>query len=252
MIELITGKIGGGKTLRAVGEMIRHLGKGGTVCTNVELIWDECCLVCEERYGVKLLREQFRPLDLNSEKSWQLQIPFGEMPGAVLVVLDEIHLFYNSRNWAETQKKHGDLVSFLSQSRKVHVEIRFLCQASTNLDKQFRLQCEYEIFTRRLADIKVPLFGNLPFNRMLVVTRDNAKDTSAKPLGHQILKYDKRLFRCYNTLALVDGIMAELEKDRERVGFAKLKRIAPWWAKRSLYQAFCVAVLLLLFTWRFL
>lgn len=250
MIALITGKIGGGKTLHAVGEIVRHLAKGGTVCTNIDLVWDELCLVCLERYRVYLQPEQLRMIDLKDDKGWHVAVPFGMPSGSVLVVLDEIHLFFNARDWASTQKQHRDLVSFLSQSRKVHVEVRFLCQSATTLEKQFRLQCEFEYYMRNVKDIKIPLLGTLPMNRLLMVTRDNAKDSSSKPLAHELVKYDKRLFRCYNTYALLDDHMIQLVEDHERVGLIPLRRRPILSFNRSHLTAFAAAFLFCL--WLFI
>lgn len=233
MIALVTGKLGGGKTLYCVGEILRHLAKGGLVCTNVDIVWPELCALAKKRHRVILQDTQLRELDLKNDESWHEHVPWSKkgVRAAVLVVLDEIHLWFNSRDWATTHKRHRLMQDFLTQSRKAGVEIRFICQSSSNLDKQFRDQCEYEYFTRHVADIAVPFFGRLPFDRFLWVKRDAALQGTPKALETKIVKPDKALFVCYNSFAMLSQSMIDLGEKVERVEFVSLERV-------SLFAAF--------------
>jgi len=222
MISLLTGKIGSGKTLHAVGLIVRHIARGGTVYTNVQLNWDRLALVVRKRYRKIAERDQLRSIDLVSCAEWHAILEWGDPSLPVLVVLDEIHLFFNARDWAKTAALHRDMLSFLSQSRKACVDVVFIAQVATTLEKQFRVQCEWEFYCRNVKDIAVPLFGTLPLNRMLLVQKDVETD---KPMRRQLLRYDRELFPVYDTRSFLDATMRNASNGRPRIAPRKLKRV---------------------------
>ena len=136
MISLVTGKVGSGKTLYCVGLAVEHIAKGGVVYTNIAFNRDALAAVIVKRYRRRMFPEQLRMVDLNAGPGWHDAIEFGNDGLPVLVLLDEIHLFFNSRDWAKTQALHSDMLSFLSQSRKVAVDVVFIAQVGTTLEKQ--------------------------------------------------------------------------------------------------------------------
>jgi len=222
MISLVTGKIGSGKTLHCVGLILRHLAKGGTVYTNVDLVFSELARMARKRYRVILERDQLRTIDLVDCAEWHKVLEWGTPDLPVLVVLDEIHLFFNARNWNKTQTLHGDMLSFLSQSRKACVDVVFIAQVATTLEKQFRVQCEWEFYCRNVRDIQVPIFGTLPMNRMLLVQRDMETE---KPMRRQLVRYDRDLFPCYDTRSMLDAQMRTAAEGTKRQPPRKLKRV---------------------------
>jgi len=221
MISLVTGKIGGGKTLHCVGLMLRHLAKGGTVVTNVDLVWEAVARLAKIRHRVEVRPEQLVRIDLVDSAEWHVGIPWGTSVLPVLVVLDEIHLFFNARDWAKTQQLHRGMLSFLSQSRKCCIDVVFIAQVATTLEKQFRVQCEWEFYCRSVKDIKIPGLGTLPFNFMLQVKKDVETD---KPVSREFRAYDRALFPLYDTRAFLDAQMRTASETATRVEPFKLKR----------------------------
>jgi hypothetical protein len=233
-----------------VGLIVKHLAKGGTVYTNVDLVWEKIAFTIRKRYRRIPERDQLRRLDLVDSAEWHKIIEWGTPELPVLVVLDEIHLFFNARDWAKTAALHRDMLSFLSQSRKACVDVVFIAQVATTLEKQFRVQCEWEFYCRNVKDIQVPIFGTLPLNRMLLVQRDMETD---KPMRRQLLAYDRGLWPCYDTRSMLDAQMREAAAGTTRQPPRKLKRtpilsmaaawsfllsglgVGTWWAYHSIF-----------------
>jgi hypothetical protein len=234
MISLVTGKIGSGKTLYCVGMIIRHIAQGGTVYTNIRLNWVAVALIIVQRFRRIAERDQLRELDLAECEKWHDSIEWGSPGSPVLVVLDEIHLFFNARDWAKTSAIHRPMLSFLSQSRKTDTDVVFIAQVATTLEKQFRVQCEWEYYCRNIKDIHVPLFGTLPLNRMLLVQKDVETDKATR---RQILRYDRGLWKCYDTRSFLDAQMREAEKNAVRIPRRKLKR-APLLSRAAAWSIF--------------
>lgn len=244
MIALITGKVGGGKTLSAVGEMLSHNARGGTVATNVKFKWDKYCALAARRHSVALQQSQYVWLDLNENPNWHELVPWGDAHGGfpVYCYLDEIHLWFNARDWSETQKKHKALLDFISHCRKCGIELRFICQSANRLEKQFRDQCEFEFYNRHLRDVWIPVFswimGRFPFDRFLRVTRDLNGEGPSKVSEWKIVRPDKELFECYDSFEFLTASMQAMEQARERVKRKKLARAGFWaggwqvWSKR--------------------
>lgn len=239
MISLVTGKIGSGKTLHSLGLIVVHLSKGLTVYTNIALDFDEIAKLVARRYRKILVPAQLVYVDLVGNPSWQEQIIWGQPGAHVLCVWDEIHLFFNARDWAKTQKFHASMLSFLSQSRKACVDVIFIAQVSTTLEKQFRVQCEWEFYCRNLKDIPIPFFGALPINRMLLVQKDNESD---KAISRKVLPYDRGLYPCYDTRSFLDAEMREAAENVQRIGRYPLKRVPP--LSRKQFYALLVTILL--------
>lgn len=239
MICLVTGALRGGKTSYAVGLAVKHIAKGGTVFTNVEFFPAEVAALIRKRNRVVMRPEQIRQIDLADNKDWNTRIEFGVMGSPVLIILDEIHLFFNSRDWAKTQKLHADMLAFLSQSGKCFVDIIFIAQVATTLEKQFRDQCELEYYCRSMKTIKIPILGTLPFNKMLLVERDKATD---KALSRSLIPYDKEIWKCYNSFAFLDNSMRLANSTVPRIERLKLEKVPL--VSRSQCVALCLAALL--------
>jgi hypothetical protein len=246
MISLVTGKIGSGKTLYCVGLVIKHLAKGGTIYTNINLDLEAVARLVRRRHRRIIRPEQVQYIDLVECEKWQELIKWGTPALPVLVLLDEIHLFFNARDWAKTQSLHKSMLSFLSQSRKAAVDVVFIAQVATTLEKQFRVQCEWEFYCRKLKDIPIPLFGNLPIDRMLLVQRDME---SEKPISRKVVAYDRQLWPCYDTRAFLDKEMREAAERFQRVEPFKLEKV-PVISKRTL-AAVAVAFLAVILRYSF-
>jgi hypothetical protein len=230
MIKIVTGVVGSGKTLSCAMEIFDVLCSGRTVATNVQLVWEELADLALRERGVILNREQVFIFDPEVTPDWHRHVPWG-LPGApVEVYLDEIHLFANARDWAETAKNSRSLLSFLSQSRKAHMNITFIVQEVGNLDKQYRVLAEWEYYCVSTAHIPLGILGRLPITAFVVVVRDaqNGK------FNRRIWKsYDKRFFRCYKSHSFLNAEMAKLAEGAKRAERFTLARIG-WFHRQWL------------------
>lgn len=222
MIRIVTGTLGAGKTLYCVSEIYDALCRGEYVATNINLYWDRLEDFALRDRGVYLDSRQLVRLDLNADPDWHLKIPWGEEGGAtVKCYLDEIHLFFNARDWATTTARHKQMLSFLTQSRKAFVDVTFIAQEVTTVEKQFRIFCEYEYGITSTDHIPLGWLGKLPFKAFIAVQRDGR-------LGHVLKRhwrsYDKRYFRLYDSFSFLDSEMTGLAEKAVRVPRIKLAR----------------------------
>jgi hypothetical protein len=158
MIEVFEGKLGGGKTYSAVVRIVHVLRRGGVVATNIELNRSAIVDYCARRYRVQLdLDKQLFILTEDQLFNFHSHIPLGSSADCrPLIVIDEAHLWFNSRDWAQASR---DVLKFLTQSRKLHVDIIFISQSALNLDKQFIRMVQYIWRFRDLDRFKIPGLG---------------------------------------------------------------------------------------------
>jgi hypothetical protein len=201
MIELYEGRLGGGKTYSAAVRMVDHIRRGGIVCTNVELVWDEVKQYVAERFGLIAQDSQFIPLADDQIGLFHRHTPSGTSELPVLVVVDEAHLTFNSRDFAQTDKLYRETLTFLTQSRKVNTDIIFIAQSVLNMDKQFMRLVQFIWRFRDLAKWKIPGLGiAYPFKQILAVQFDYDGKTI---MQRSFVKKDPRIFRLYNTNSLI-------------------------------------------------
>lgn len=71
-----------------------------------------------------------------------------------LLVFDEAHTIWNSRDW-QKNKDRMEWLKFFSQHRKLGYNIIIISQNDRQLDKQIRIQFEYEIKHRKINNFKI-------------------------------------------------------------------------------------------------
>jgi len=141
MIEIFQGRIGGGKTYSAVLRMAAHLSKGGHVFTNIEVNPLGFSELCRKKFGVVINFDlQFHAIEGEEISRFDKLITSGSMDCPVLCVIDEAHLWFNAREW---QKSSKELMTFVTQSRKVMVDIILITQSMSTLDKHLRIQSQF-------------------------------------------------------------------------------------------------------------
>lgn len=225
MITIYGGKLGAGKTLSCTMRVYELLCQGRVVVSNIEFYFDEFYKLAARQKGILLDRSQLRYVDPETDRNWQDVIPFGTPGNPVEVFFDEIHLFFNSRDWAQTQKNSPGLISFLSQSRKAFVNVTFIVQDSETLDKQFRAQAEWEFFVMSSDHIPLGPLGKFPIKFMIVRKMSAKKGTF---ISREFRGYDKRFFKLYNSFSFLDEQMKGLGAKAERCEKIKLRRLAFW------------------------
>lgn len=199
MIEIFEGRIGGGKTYSAVERIVSYVGNGGLVYTNVELLWDGLFATCEDRFQVQILQDQIRYFSENDIYKFFEMVPPGTKEHPVLIVIDEAHLWFNSRDWNKAPRA---TMGYLSQSRKLGHDLIFITQKAENMDSQIRRLAQ---FTFRFRDMdKFPLLG-LPLWKGKI--RWMQVDYDGKTiLKSGFKKKQEYVFKSYNTNALLRDV----------------------------------------------
>lgn len=154
-VYIVTGKLGSGKTLVAVGMMRDALAQGRKVATNVDL-WMEHLTRWKNRSAVayrlpdRLQAESFEAIGIGNES-------YDEEKNG-LIVLDEGGLSMNSREYREKGRK--EFIRWAIHSRKKGWDIAILIQHYDGLDKQIRdFFGEHVIVCMRMDRMKIPFIG---------------------------------------------------------------------------------------------
>jgi hypothetical protein len=201
MIELYEGRLGGGKTYSAAVRMVDHVRRGGIVCTNIELVWPAFKEYIRKSYGLEAEDDQFISIREEQVGLFHRFTPSGTAELPVLVVIDEAHLTFNARDFAQTDKLYRETLTFLTQSRKVNTDIIFIAQSVLNMDKQFMRLVQFIWRFRDLAKWKIPGLGiPYPLKQILAVQFDYDGKTV---LQRSFVSKDKRIFGLYNTNSLI-------------------------------------------------
>ena len=246
MIELYEGRLGGGKTYSATVRIVDHLRRGGVVATNVELRWECVVAYVADRFGVVVESDQVIKLSDEQVGLFHRFTPSGTPQLPVLIVIDEAHLNFNSRDYAKTDKLYRETLTFLTQSRKVHTDVVFISQSVLNMDKQFMRLVQFIWRFRDLSKWKIPGLGiKWPINQILCVQFDYDGRTV---LQRHFINKDRRIFELYETNSLLrefprlDGIKTRRElKKVER----RKSKMAKWLIPAGLIAgAVCVVLLI--------
>jgi hypothetical protein len=222
MIQIVTGKLGAGKTLYTVMMMFDSLCKGRTVVTNIAVNWDELVSLARRLKRVVLDPKQLIKIDPAKDRNWHELIPFGVNEGFIEVYLDEIHLFFNARDWARTNVENKGLLSFLTQSRKARVNVTFIAQEITTVEKQFRVLAEWELYVVSSDHIPLGPLGKCPIKFFLLSQRDAQNGVLIKKSARF---YDRKYFRLYGSFTFLDAEMNELAAKAVKIPPFKLPRI---------------------------
>lgn len=162
-IHFRSGKPGGGKTLKAFSDLVDLLKSDDKrpLVTNITIDLDKLQHYLHDLDISLQVSERVYLLDEDQTRSFYLYRgplvldcppiinkgdedlmpdyrPSIEHPVAgrgVVYFIDEIHLFFNSREWMKTGKR---AIYYLSQHRKLNDTVHCITQSINNVDKQFR------------------------------------------------------------------------------------------------------------------
>ena len=193
-IHFISGKPGGGKSLYEVKLIIDELVHGRRhIVTNVPLILPRLYEYISEKYPsvyadrflrrkrngecvpahiqdmLTILHEDqlssfftFRSSGLRLDSISNAEWKSGKRPdfskvldGGVFYVLDEVHIAFNSRAWADTGH---EVLYYLSQHRKLGDDVICITQSIGNVDKQFRSVAQDFTYLKNLSKQRAGLF----------------------------------------------------------------------------------------------
>lgn len=246
MISIFEGRIGGGKTYLAVARILAHLAKGGAVYTNVELKVEGVAAYLRKNHSLELDPSAIHVL--TEEDTWDFHRHLRSGTSLnTLVVIDEAHLWFNARDHAITANTKRELMTFLSQSRKLNVDVVFIVQAADNLDVQFR-RLAAEIWRMKdLQRFRVPLLGiGYPWPHTLAFRLDAG---SGQVMQKKLLLRSPDIFNAYNTNALLRPVTfaGEVEEVRRLKACEKKRPTLLAWepSQETIIWSACAALCLL-------
>lgn len=233
-IHVILGKPGSGKSLYAVVRLIRELLETErNIVTNLPLRLDRLNEYLQKLYPERNLRildrvrllsetelrffwkfrgdgdvappelallesthgEMARNQLLKSLDIWARTPSAGDVGRGVCYMLDEAHIAFNARDWANIGKA---ALFYLSQHRKLGDIVWVITQAPGNLDKQFRSVAEDFTVLRNEYTAKYGIFrGRGRFVRKTYLAEPSA---NAEPFESAAFTLDKEgIASCYDT-----------------------------------------------------
>lgn len=156
-VFVVTGKLGGGKSLMCVNRMKEALEQGRPIATNLNLNLEVFC----GKYAKKTVayRVPDRPMarDLELIGLGYEGKKIDESKNGVLV-LDECATWLNSRNFKDAGRQ--DLIDYLIHARKRRWDVYFIIQDIEVLDKQARkLFAEHVVYCRRTDRFSIPFIS---------------------------------------------------------------------------------------------
>lgn len=150
MLNVVTGKLGSGKSLYSISLAWRYFSQGRKVCANFSIDFSS-------RYQTKkIVKQSIHVLpDLPTAQDLiDLGIGGETEHDAGLIIIDEAARWLNSRDWGDKGRK--DLIDWLLHSRKLGWDVVLIVQTHEMLDKQVRAGLmEYHTVCRRMDRIKV-------------------------------------------------------------------------------------------------
>ena len=156
-VYVVTGKLGAGKTLVAVGKIKDKLNQGCKVATNLDLNLDK--LIGEKAKATRCYRIPDKPVLADLESIGTGTDSYDENKNGLLV-LDECGTWFNARSWND--KSRQDVINWFLHARKLGWDIIFLIQDLSIMDKQARVAlAEHVVYCRRMDRVAVPFIGSL-------------------------------------------------------------------------------------------
>lgn len=243
-IEFISGKPGGGKTLMAVEFIVRELlGSERTVVTNVPLNLGALneYLQTKSKGRVIDLNDRLQILDDAAMRVFFVHRGNGREFGRVLAagkfiradystaqpgwrpcfyVLDELHLFFNAREWMTTGPA---ALHYLSQHRKMGDDVLCVTQYTKNVDAQFRALAQEFHQVRNLSKERWGMFAGPPKFKVLSGQMDFSQTTNQE-VNIRFFSFNPKLGSLYDTAAGV-GLVGAMDADKGK----KPKGIPLWW-----------------------
>jgi len=227
MISIFEGRIGGGKTYLAVSRILGHLSSGGHVVTNIELNIGPCGSYLANHYGVIMEQDAIKIIGETETDNFHRHLSSGTHECPLLCVIDEAQLWFSSKDSSLTAATKKGLLTFLTQSRKVAVDVVFITQSELNIEAQFRRLASEIYKMRDLSKIVIPVFGlKWPHQDTLVFRLDLA---SKMVLQRFLLRRTADVYACYNSSALLRPLeFAGVVKKRKRLERVALVKKDPF------------------------
>lgn len=156
-VWFVTGKLGSGKSLVAVGKIRDYLRRGAKVATNLDIRLAP--MFGENAKKACLYRVPDKPGIEDLEAIGVGNATYDESKNGLLV-LDECGTWFNSRTWADKERQL--VINWLLHARKKGWDIIFIIQNIAIVDKQAKLAlAEHVVYCRRLDKMSIPFIGTI-------------------------------------------------------------------------------------------
>lgn len=201
MIVCYEGTPGSGKTYDSVRKISDNLKLGRVVYTNIDgMELPECKAALQAVAGLDdyQFANQFKIL-LHDQVGnfWE------HCENGALIVLDEIHKWFNAREW--NTEKNKNFSDWASTHRHYNYDVVLITQRIEKIDSQVRSIVEY---TYRYK--KIGFFGGLVRKSYIVWTYTS--DDTNDPISKSVRFYDSRIFKCYQSFATKDSRELGIQK----------------------------------------
>jgi hypothetical protein len=151
---MITGVLGGGKSLVAVSRIRQYLWEGRRVATNLDIFPEHLDLGDNNKSAsIVRLPDKPRACDLEAIGLGHDEEKPDEKRNGILV-LDELATWLNSRSWRD--KERQATIDWLMHARKKRWDVYLLVQDASVIDAQLRQSlCDHYVKCVRMDRIKV-------------------------------------------------------------------------------------------------
>lgn len=208
-VYVVTGKLGGGKTLMSVAKIKEYLSQGRKVATNLDLHLDKMFSPFVKKTEVYRLPDI---PDIDSLKGLPLGYEGDKLDESKngLLVLDECGIFFDSRGWNDKSRK--PINAHFKLLRKLRWDAILIIQDIDNLDSDARRTiAEHVVYCKRTDRINVPLVGplfklawgdRLPMPKVHIGTVRYGAESSAAKVDTWTA-FGTSLYDCYETEQLI-------------------------------------------------
>ncbi len=154
-VYFVTGKLGAGKSLTAVGRIRDAFYRGAPVATNLDIKLH--FMLGRNKKNTRLYRVPDKPTLQDLQAIGKGNDSYDERKNGLLV-LDECGTWFNSRTWND--KSRQDVINWFLHARKLGWDIIFIVQDISIVDKQARLAlAEHTVFCRRMDRMQIPVIS---------------------------------------------------------------------------------------------
>jgi len=156
-VYFITGSLGSGKGLAAIGKIRDYAANGVKIAGNIDVFLEHLCTDINSK--ITYIRVPDRPTKLDLESLGSGNITYDPFQNSLLV-LDELATWFNARTWND--KGRAALIDWLVHSRKHGWDVLLLVQSIEAVDKQLLdLLMEYHVPMSDISKINVPIVGRI-------------------------------------------------------------------------------------------
>lgn len=233
-VWIVTGKLGGGKSLMSVSRIQQYLLQGRKVATNLDIYPEH--MLGPDKKQTQLYRLPDIPTIADLEA-----LPRGYDDDKIdenkngLLVLDETGIFLNSRNWNAPGR--AEVNAHFKLLRKLRWDAIFIIQDIENLDADARRTiAEHVVYCRRMDRMRIPIISalfklfttfDLPLPQVhMGIVKYGIAETSMTVDRWQY--YGSRLYEAYNTEQL-------FSESVNHSGITGLTTILPSWYTHGRY-----------------